>query len=97
MKGPRNAYAYYLQARVSSGDLKGITVAEVGKLVAKEWKELSTLQKQVSFIRATIPRRPMLIQVVKPYEDTAKADKNRYLEEYKTAYGVDSPSLKKAS
>ncbi|KAJ9606798.1 hypothetical protein H2200_008808 [Cladophialophora chaetospira] len=31
----------------------------------------------------------------KTFDDQAKADKNRYLEEHKTVYGIDSPSTKK--
>jgi hypothetical protein len=34
---------------------------------------------------------------VQAYNDQAAADKNRYLEEFKTVYGYDSPSLTKAA
>ncbi|KIW67663.1 hypothetical protein PV04_06895 [Phialophora macrospora] len=73
---PRNAYSYFFKERNDSGDLRGMSVAERGKLAGQEWKKLSAAEK-------------------KPYEDQAVMDKNRYLEEYKTVYGEDPPSVKK--
>ncbi|KIX95597.1 uncharacterized protein Z520_08717 [Fonsecaea multimorphosa CBS 102226] len=76
VRRPGTAYLFFLKARNDSGDLRGMTVSERGKLVGQEWKNLSSSEK-------------------KTYEDQAQADKNRYLEEYKTVYGEDAPLTKK--
>ncbi|OAG41695.1 hypothetical protein AYO21_04159 [Fonsecaea monophora] len=75
VRRPRNAYAFFFKERNDSGDLRGMTVGERGKLIGQEWKNLSSSEK-------------------KTYEDQAQADKDRYLEEYKTVYG-EEPSFTK--
>ncbi len=52
VKRPGNAYAYFLQDRVASGDMRGMQVSEVGKLVGREWKELSLSGRKVGPVNA---------------------------------------------
>ncbi|KAJ9498009.1 hypothetical protein H2202_006612 [Exophiala xenobiotica] len=78
VKGRRNGYTFFFAERHSSGDLKGMTLAESGKLVGKEWKEMSASEK-------------------KPYTDKAEADKARYVEEYRTVYGLEPAASSKPS
>jgi hypothetical protein len=47
VKRPASPYARFLQERVSSGDMNGMAVGEIGKLVAKEYKELGGAEKKV--------------------------------------------------
>ncbi|KAK0115368.1 hypothetical protein ONS96_013826 [Cadophora gregata f. sp. sojae] len=61
--------------RWESGDFKGISVPDSGKLISKEWAALSASDRQV-------------------YTERAEADKQRYLKEYKAAYGRDPPTTK---
>ncbi|KAK5054619.1 hypothetical protein LTR84_001510 [Exophiala bonariae] len=74
VKQSRTAYSFFCQDRFASGDFAGISIAESGTLVGKEWHELSESAK-------------------KPYIAQADADKTRYLEEHKSVYGVDPPSV----
>ncbi|KAK5455270.1 hypothetical protein LTS15_005990 [Exophiala xenobiotica] len=78
VKSMRNGYSFFFAERHSSGDLKGMTVAESGKLVGKEWKEMSASEK-------------------KPYTDKAEADRARYVEEYRTVYGLEPAAPLKRS
>lgn len=48
VKRPVNPYAQFLKDRVASGDLNGMTVSEIGKLISREYKELGGAQKKVS-------------------------------------------------
>jgi len=50
VKQARNAYIYFLQARVASGDMRNMKIGEVGGVVAREWKGLSTEEKKASII-----------------------------------------------
>ncbi|OAP60602.1 hypothetical protein AYL99_05604 [Fonsecaea erecta] len=43
---PRNAYAFFFKERNDSGDLRGMTVGERGKLIGQEWKKLSAADKK---------------------------------------------------
>ena len=47
VKQPRNAYSYFLSARVASGDMKNMKITEIGGLVAREWKALNGPEKKV--------------------------------------------------
>lgn len=47
MKQPRTAYTFFYQDRFASGDFTGISIAESGTLVGKEWHELSDSAKKV--------------------------------------------------
>jgi hypothetical protein len=47
VKRPVSPYAQFLKERVSSGDMNGMAVGEIGKLVAKEFKELGGAEKKV--------------------------------------------------
>jgi hypothetical protein len=38
----------FLQDRVASGDMNGMKIPEIGKLVAREFKDMSAAQKKVS-------------------------------------------------
>merc|ERR1712230_113853 len=78
VKSRRNAYSFFFAERRSSGDLRGMTVAESGKLLGREWKNMSASEK-------------------KPYNDKAEADKTRYIEEYRTAYGLEPSAPRKRS
>merc|ERR1712000_3933 len=40
VKSRRNAYSFFFAERHSSGDLRGMTVAESGKLLGREWKKM---------------------------------------------------------
>ncbi|KIX04261.1 uncharacterized protein Z518_07815 [Rhinocladiella mackenziei CBS 650.93] len=75
VKLPVTAYAYFFQNRHASGDFKGVSIGEIGKLVGQEWKSLSSSEKQI-------------------YNDKADSDRNRYVEEYKTVYGIDAPRVR---
>ncbi|EXJ85975.1 hypothetical protein A1O1_06344 [Capronia coronata CBS 617.96] len=46
VKAPQNAYSFFFTDRHKSGDLKGMSVGESGKLVGKEWKSLSPSEKK---------------------------------------------------
>ncbi|KIV79326.1 hypothetical protein PV11_06892 [Exophiala sideris] len=46
VKGHRNAYTFFFADRHASGDLKGMSVGESGKLIGKEWKELSATERR---------------------------------------------------
>ena len=59
VKQPRNAYSFFLSARVASGDLNNMKVSEVGGLVGREWKSLSASDKKVQFRRPTSERRAL--------------------------------------
>lgn len=52
VKAPANQYSLFLKDRYDSGDMKGMTIAEVGKLVGREWKSLSASEKKVSLQHA---------------------------------------------
>jgi hypothetical protein len=54
VKLPVNNYASFLQDRFNSGDMKGMTISEAGKLVAREWKELNPAEKRVSYIQQSL-------------------------------------------
>ncbi|RMZ79117.1 hypothetical protein DV738_g3455, partial [Chaetothyriales sp. CBS 135597] len=45
-KLPQNQFSLFLQERFQSGDLKGQSIAEAGKRVAQEWKDLSPTEKK---------------------------------------------------
>lgn len=47
VKLPVNPYALFLQDRVASGDMNGMKIGEVGKLVAREFKDLDAAQRKV--------------------------------------------------
>lgn len=47
VKQPRNAYSYFFSDRHASGDLKGLSVGESGKLIGREWAQLSDNAKKV--------------------------------------------------
>jgi hypothetical protein len=55
VKSMRNGYSFFFAERHSSGDLKGMTVAESGKLVGKEWKEMSASEKKVGIHAVSVP------------------------------------------
>lgn len=46
-KRPLSGYAQYSGERNASGDFKNISVAERGRLIGKEWRELGSSEKQV--------------------------------------------------
>ncbi|KAL2400055.1 hypothetical protein ABEF93_004886 [Exophiala dermatitidis] len=46
VKAPRNAYSFFFTERHRSGDLKGLSVGESGKLIGREWKNLSPAEKK---------------------------------------------------
>jgi hypothetical protein len=48
VKSAIGPYTYFYIDRNASGDLNGMTVAERGKLVGREWKALSAAQRKVS-------------------------------------------------
>ncbi len=48
VKMPQNQYSMFLKDRFDSGDMKGMRIAEAGKLVAREWKDISPAEKRVS-------------------------------------------------
>ena len=48
VKQPSNAYSLFLKDRFDSGDMKGMALAEISKLIAREWKGLNTSEKKVS-------------------------------------------------
>ncbi|RVX67869.1 hypothetical protein B0A52_08474 [Exophiala mesophila] len=75
VKPPVNAYNFFFRERVASGDLKGLSLAEGGILVGKEWKALSAGEKE-------------------RYKGLESADKDRYIEEHKSVYGIDAPFLR---
>ncbi len=96
VKQPANPYAMFVQDRVASGDLRGMQVSEYGRLLGREFKEMSASEKKVSntfkgdvFDRADYLR--------KAYQDRYAVGRNRYIEEFKTVYGFDSPSAKAPS
>jgi hypothetical protein len=96
VKQARNAYSYFFADRHASGDLKGLSIGEAGKLLGREWKELSSSEVQVNIHTDLLVTHPT--DSVQIYTNKAEADKTRYVEEYKTVYGIDSPSsLKKTS
>lgn len=43
----RNAYTIFLTERYATGDMKGISISEAGKLIAKEFAALSASEKKV--------------------------------------------------
>jgi hypothetical protein len=47
VKAPRNAYSFFFGERHASGDLRGMSVAESGKLLGREWKSLSASEQKV--------------------------------------------------
>ena len=47
VKGLRNAYSYFYQGRLQSGDYRGLKLVEAAKLVGREWKALSDSEKKV--------------------------------------------------
>jgi hypothetical protein len=49
VRQPLNGYGFFFKERNDSGDLSGMSVAERGKLVGQEWKNLSEAQKKVCF------------------------------------------------
>ncbi|EXJ85243.1 hypothetical protein A1O3_05918 [Capronia epimyces CBS 606.96] len=51
VKAPQNGYSFFFTDRHLSGDLKGLPVAESGKLVGREWKALSPSEKKASDAR----------------------------------------------
>ncbi|KAL9071314.1 MAG: hypothetical protein Q9161_004330 [Pseudevernia consocians] len=46
VKGVRNAYSFFYQERMQSGDLRGLKVAEAAKLLGREWKSLQPHEKK---------------------------------------------------
>lgn len=44
---PKGAYLRFSADRFASGDLKGLSIPEAGKLVSEEWKDLSAAEKEV--------------------------------------------------
>lgn len=103
VKLPLNAYAFFFKERHASGDFKGMAVAESGKLVGREWKELAASEKKVRCRRLQLTEfqgvSPVVLLTVskQTYTDKAAEDKARYLEEYKTVYGEDAPLTKRKS
>jgi hypothetical protein len=49
-KQPRRALNFFTKERHASGDLKGISLAEAGRLVAREWNALSASERKVGGI-----------------------------------------------
>ncbi|KAH8663117.1 hypothetical protein BGZ60DRAFT_433127 [Tricladium varicosporioides] len=52
VRGPTNAYVYFVKDRLASGDLKGISAQESLKLIGAEWKQVSASDKKVYQDRA---------------------------------------------
>ena len=48
VKKPLSSYIKFSQERFASGDLAGMSTAERGKLVGREWQALSDSEKKVS-------------------------------------------------
>ncbi|RMZ88256.1 hypothetical protein DV736_g4511, partial [Chaetothyriales sp. CBS 134916] len=46
VKLPHNQFSLFLKDRFESGDLKGLSIAEAGRAVAREWKDLSPAEKR---------------------------------------------------
>ncbi|KIW12978.1 hypothetical protein PV08_08165 [Exophiala spinifera] len=46
VKAPRNAYTFFFTDRHLSGDMSGMSVGESGKLLGREWKNLSAAEKK---------------------------------------------------
>jgi hypothetical protein len=47
VKMPATQYSLFLKDRYDSGDMKGMTVNEASKLIAREWKDLNAAEKKV--------------------------------------------------
>ena len=47
VKQARTPYAYFLMERFASGDMKNMKISEVGPLIGREWRALSTEEKKV--------------------------------------------------
>lgn len=47
VKQARTAYIFFTQDRFASGDMRNMRIAEVGPLIAREWKALSPAEKKV--------------------------------------------------
>ncbi|RMZ80453.1 hypothetical protein DV737_g2974, partial [Chaetothyriales sp. CBS 132003] len=78
VKQPLNQFSLFMKDRFGSGDLKGLSLVEAGRAVAREWKDLAPAEKSA-------------------YNERFAADRSRYQEEYKTVYGIDSPSVNGSS
>ena len=91
VKMPQNQYSLFLKDRYDSGDMKGMTIVEAGKLVAREWKDVSPAEKRVS--NQPVRAFDTMLMLKQAYTERHAIDHNRYVTEYKTVYGIDSPSV----
>lgn len=67
--------------------MKGLKTPEAFRLTAREWKGLSASERKASFVPHSIDGR--LLTVAQPYDDAAKQDATRYVQEVKTVYNRD--------
>jgi hypothetical protein len=63
LKQPLSGYLRFSMERRNSGDMKSISLTEVSKLAAQEWKALSAGEKKVSFSIVNPPRHGCLLVI----------------------------------
>ena len=87
VKGTVHAYSYFLQERYNTGDFKGLKVSEAARLASREYKALSASERKVSTCIHSM--NSISLTTIQPYEDKAKLDMARYVQETKTVLGRD--------
>lgn len=84
VKQPPAAFSRFTSERHSSGDLKGIGLAEASKLISNEWKALSASEKKVRSIALDVS---CLLSLLQKYEDAYALEKVEFQREYERTYG----------
>lgn len=86
VKRPSNPFAQFVMNRNASGDFKGITLPERGKLIGQEWKALSDLEKSVRHL-VSMSRGSTNNWIMQKYQNLGSQERERYATEYKDTYG----------
>lgn len=88
VKRPRTSYLIFLTERTSQGDFKHMAVKDIAVQVAEEWKGLTSSEKEVRWRQRFIESTPADLRIQK-YQNLQSVDRERYVREYREAYGQE--------
>ena len=87
------SYILFAKNRQESGDFKNIPVVERGRLIGKEWRALSSDEKQVRLLHFPHTWMSSADCDEQKYKNLEIEDKSRYSSEFKDAYGYMPPGV----